>query len=71
MKDAIFEQSSGSGAFNFVTLVEWESTSAVEAAKEAVAAMYEASGFNPQEFLARLGIEADMAFYFETAMEAP
>jgi len=31
-----------------------------------VAARFEASGFNPQEVRARLGIEADVAIYLET-----
>jgi hypothetical protein len=63
VRDMIFEQSSGPGAFNFVTLVEWESAEAVEGAKKTVAAKFEANGFNPQEKRARLGIEADVALY--------
>jgi heme-degrading monooxygenase HmoA len=60
---AIFQQSRGPGAFNFVTLVEWESAEAVEGAQKTVEAKYKSAGFNPQEVRARLGIEADVATY--------
>ena len=63
VEDAIYEQLGGPGAFNFVTLVAWESAEAAEAAKNAVSARFEAKGFNPQQFRARLGIEADAALY--------
>ena len=52
-----------SGTFNFVTVVEWDSTEAVEGAKKSVAAKFEGNGFNPREVRARLGIEADVAIY--------
>jgi len=61
--DVVLEQSSGPGKFNFVTEVEWESQSAVDAAKTVVAAAQAQRGFSPQETLARLGIEADLAYY--------
>jgi Antibiotic biosynthesis monooxygenase len=63
VRDAIFEQSSGSDTFNFVTMVEWEGEEAIEGAGRAVAAKFLASGYNPQEFRTRLGIEADIAIY--------
>jgi len=61
--DAVLEQSSGPGRFNVVTLVEWESQSAIDAARAAIMAAHTQSGFNPQEMFARLGIEADIAYY--------
>jgi heme-degrading monooxygenase HmoA len=67
VRHSVFEQSSGPGAFNFVTLAEWESAEALEGASKSVAARFEASGFNPQEARARLGIEADVAIYLETS----
>jgi len=70
VRHAIFEQSSGPGAFNFVTLAEWESVEALEGASKSVAARFAASGFNPQEVRARLGIEADVAIYLETSAAA-
>jgi putative NADH-flavin reductase/heme-degrading monooxygenase HmoA len=70
VQDAIFEQVGGPGSFNLITLVEWESAEAIEAAKKAAAARYAETGFNPQEFVARLGIEADLAVYSQTASAA-
>lgn len=70
VREVIFEQASGPGTFNFVTLVEWESAAAVEAAKKAVEARFKENGFNPQEFRARLEIEADVAIYLETPRAA-
>ncbi|MEW6683816.1 MAG: antibiotic biosynthesis monooxygenase [Nitrospirota bacterium] len=63
VQDVVLEQSSGPGRFNFVTLVEWQSQSAMDAAKAVVTAAHAKSGFNPQELFARLGIEADIANY--------
>ena len=51
-------------------MAEWESAEALEDASESVAARFEASGFNPQEVRARLGIEAAVAIYLETARTA-
>jgi quinol monooxygenase YgiN len=59
----VFEQSAGPGRFNFVTVAEWESQSAIDAARSEVTAAHAKSGFNPQETLARLGIEADIGIY--------
>jgi heme-degrading monooxygenase HmoA len=68
VRDVVLEQASGPGRFNFVTLVEWQSQSAMDAAKAAVTAAHATSGFDPQKLLARLGIEADIATY--TAIDA-
>lgn len=63
IRDAILEQIAGPGRFNIVTLAEWESQTAIDAARAAVAKTHAESGFNPQETMARLGIEADIANY--------
>jgi heme-degrading monooxygenase HmoA len=63
VRDVVLEQVEGPGRFNVVTMVEWQSQSAMDAAKAAVTAAHAKSGFNPQELLARLGIEADIANY--------
>ncbi len=68
VRDVVLEQTSGPGRFNVVTLVEWQSQSAMEAAKAVVMAAHAKSGFKPQELFARLGIEADIANY--TAVDA-
>jgi hypothetical protein len=39
VRDAILEQSSGLGEFNFVTIVEWENGGAIDGAREAVVAL--------------------------------
>ncbi len=62
-QNLVLEQVSGPGAFNVVTIVEWQDAQAMEKAKAAVAARYKDIDFNPQETMARLGIAADMANY--------
>jgi heme-degrading monooxygenase HmoA len=63
VQDFVLEQSAGPGEFNFVTIVEWESSDAIENARAAVMAMHKETNFNPQEMFARLGIKADLANY--------
>jgi heme-degrading monooxygenase HmoA len=63
IQDNVLEQIGGSGKFNFVTIVIWDSTESMEAARNAVMAKREETGFNPQEMFARLGIKADLANY--------
>jgi len=55
VRNSVFEQTSGPGAFNFVTVVEWETAEAVEDAQKSVAAKHEGIGFNPQERRAAWG----------------
>jgi|SRR5271166_3505401 len=61
--DAILEQTSGPGEFNFVTIVRWENAEAMEPARQAVTALHEKMQFKPREMMARLGIRADIANY--------
>ena len=61
LQDFILEQSSGSGEFNFVTIVEWAGQEAFENARQAVQKLHGEMKFNPRETLARLGIKADIA----------
>ena len=63
IQDSVLEQTGGPGEFNFVTIVIWDSTESIEAARKAVMAKYEEIGFNPQEMFARLWIKADLANY--------
>jgi hypothetical protein len=65
VRDAVFEQTSGPGAFNHVPLVEWESAEALEASKKTVMAKHQEVGFNPKEMFARLGIDAELANYIQ------
>lgn len=68
VRDLILEQVSGPGSFNLLTLVEWESAVAIEGAKAAVHAVHARTNFNPQETMARLGIQADLANYQQIAL---
>jgi heme-degrading monooxygenase HmoA len=72
VRDAILEQTSGPGECNFVTIVEWESSDAIEGARQAVAALHDKMNFDPHELITRLGIRADIANYkrVEQAMAA-
>ena len=63
VRDSILEQVSGPGRFNIVTLAEWEDQAAIDAARAEVLKAHTESGFNPQETMARLRIEADIATY--------
>jgi heme-degrading monooxygenase HmoA len=65
VRDAIFEQSVNSDLFHVISLVEWQNAEVIESAKAAVAARFEADGFNPQEVRHRLGIEADIGTYVQ------
>jgi len=72
VRDAILEQTSGPGEFNFVTIVEWENGDAIEGARKAVAALHQKMNFDPQAMISRLEIRADIANYksVEQAMAA-
>lgn len=63
IRDALLEQVSGPGRFNIVTVAEWESQAAIDAARAVVMKAHAESRFSPQEMMARLGIEADIADY--------
>jgi heme-degrading monooxygenase HmoA len=72
VRDAILEQTSGPGEFNFVTIVEWENSDAIEGARRAVAALHQKMNFDAQAMIKRLEIRADIANYkrVERAMAA-
>lgn len=63
VRDAVLEQIAGPGKFNIVTIAEWSSQEAVDAAREVVAVEHARSGFDARATVARLGIEADIANY--------
>jgi hypothetical protein len=72
VREAILEQTSGPGEFNFVTIVAWENSDAIEGARRAVAALHQKMNFDPQAMINRLEIRADIANYkrIERAMAA-
>ncbi len=61
--DVLLEQVAGPGRFNIVTIAQWESQEAIDAARTVVMEAHAKSGFNPQDTMARLGVEADIANY--------
>ncbi|ALT00396.1 antibiotic biosynthesis monooxygenase [Lacimicrobium alkaliphilum] len=63
IRDVLLEQVEGPGRFNIVTIAEWESQEAIDAARTVVMEAHAKSGFSPQETMARLGVEADIANY--------
>lgn len=63
VSDVVVEKTAGNSSFNYVTIAEWETQEAIEAAKREIDAMREKNHFNPQEMLDRLGIQADLANY--------
>ena len=65
LDDALLEKQSGPGRLNVVTVVRWSSADDMEPAKAAVERAYRAAGFDPAAFLARAGIDADLANYVE------
>ncbi|HXH22223.1 MAG TPA: antibiotic biosynthesis monooxygenase [Dehalococcoidia bacterium] len=56
----VLEKTGGPTAFNVATIAVWESPAAVAAAGEAVRAYYREIGFDPQLFMARLGVSGEM-----------
>ncbi|MBB5754309.1 antibiotic biosynthesis monooxygenase [Prosthecomicrobium pneumaticum] len=68
VRDAIVEREAEGGASMVVTIAEWESAAAIEAAGRAVAAAHAADGFDRRALIARLGIAAEIGTYRELAL---
>jgi spore maturation protein SpmB len=62
-QNLVLTQTGGPGEFNVVTLVEWASTPAMDAAKAIVQKKYAKEGFDPASFMQRLGVRVDMGLY--------
>lgn len=63
LQDFLLEQNLDSGDYAIATLVEWDSEATVERVVPIVKAAHETMGFNPREFITRLGIKAEIGFY--------
>lgn len=63
IQDFLLERLTESGELQIVTMVEWADQAAIEKARAAAMILHQEIGFNPQEFLARTGIKADMGNY--------
>jgi len=67
LRNLVLTQTGGTGVFNVVTIVEWESDEAIRQARSTMQAHYEREGFDTEAFMRRLGVQADLALYAETA----
>jgi heme-degrading monooxygenase HmoA len=63
VRDAILEKPAGPGEIVILTIAEWDSTDAIANARKAMQDHYAESGFEPQEFMARLGVTPELASY--------
>lgn len=63
VQDFLLEQVLDDDAFKFVTIVEWDSTDAIEHAKHAIHNLHQEMGFNPQELFERYNIQVNKANY--------
>jgi len=61
----LLKKNGGPGVFNVVSIAVWENVEAVLAAKNVMVAHQKSSGFDPDEFRARMNIEVDTATYEE------
>ncbi len=62
-QNLVLTQTGGAGEFNVMTIVEWESADALNAAKAVVQETYAQEGFDPTEFLQSLGVRMDVGIY--------
>lgn len=63
VRDFLLEQAMTDQVFGLATLVEWESVAQLEAARSAVKALHQQTGFVPQEALKQWGITAEIGTY--------
>ena len=61
-QNRVMTERSGS-EFNVATLVEWESSEALAAARAQISRHYAEEGFDPTDFMKRLGVRADMGLF--------
>jgi len=61
-QNRVMTECSGS-EFNVATLVEWSSAEAMAAARAQIQRRYAEEGFDPTEFMKRLGVRADMGLF--------
>jgi hypothetical protein len=63
VQDFVVEKEAGPGAFNVLTLVEWDSVESLRKAVIEVRAMHQRIAFDRQKVWDRYGITADLAEY--------
>lgn len=59
----VLEQPAESQTSTILTVVAWESADVVSRVSQAVAEFHKAAGYDPNEFLARMGITVDRGSY--------
>lgn len=59
----VFEKAGGPGSFNVITLAAWESQTALDQARESVAAHYARIGFDSAATMTRWGVKAEIGQY--------
>jgi len=62
----VYEKTAGDSRVNIVTTAVWESDAAMENAKKTAAAQFQKLGFNPQQLMRDLNVEAGRAVYRRT-----
>lgn len=59
------------GSLSMMTIVEWSTRDAMNAARSEAKAFYEKTGFDPGSFMAAFGIEPDFALYADIPAAEP
>ena len=62
-QNLVLAQTSGPGRFNVLTFVEWANSRAMTNARTLVQEHYQHEGFDPEAFMAALGVQADLGVY--------
>lgn len=65
IKDTAYESEEEQGHFILITIAEWESQTALQAAKKAVQEAYKNEGFNPPTFMNNLGVVMERGLFRE------
>lgn len=65
IRDGIYQQVSGPGRMNLITLVCWKDEASILSARTVVKSHQAKEGFDPAAVMKRLGIEANIAQYEE------
>lgn len=62
-QNLVLTQTGAAGECNVMTIVEWESADALNAAKAVVQQKYAEEGFDPASFMQSLGVRMDAGIY--------
>lgn len=65
IRDTLLEKPATDTEFILVTLVEWQNREFLERARDLVAIEHRREGFNPQRFIAGLGVEAEIGTFMD------